>query len=139
MTIVKKRTNELCRRLHYDATWLAGAPVELGTIDMMVDKPFTPVSNLMNVSIDFETEEDTTRSDLEHTSQGAVTLYPKLSGQVPVAGSVLGQADAGFTMEFSRKDAILFVRLKFQKRSALKFVSRTIPTKSEGKYPMTLR
>jgi hypothetical protein len=108
MKTVKKYTNELYRHLHYYATWLPGTPLELGTIGTMKNKEFTKKSHLRNVGIDFEIVEDTTKSDLNHTSQGAVTISPKLSGKIPQVGSALGQGDAGFTVKFSKQNAILF-------------------------------
>ena len=107
-TTVRQYTDELFRQFHYYATWLPGSPVELGTIGTMKDKEFTKASHLRNEGILYETDEDTSTSDFDYSSKGAVTVRPKLSGEVPVAGSVLSQADAGVTVEFSRQNAILF-------------------------------
>jgi hypothetical protein len=108
MKTVKKYTNELYRQFHYFATWLPGTPLELGTIGVLKNNEFTKVSNLKNENIDFEIDEDTTKSDLEHSSKGAVSIITKLAGTAPIAGSVLSDADAGFTVEFSQENAILF-------------------------------
>jgi hypothetical protein len=108
MKTVKKYTDELYKQFHYFATWLPGAPLELGAIGILKNNEFTKVSNLKNEGIEFEIEDDVTKSDLEHATNGAVSITTKLSGTVPAAGSVLANADAGFTVEFSQENAILF-------------------------------
>lgn len=108
MKTVKKYTNELYKQFHYFATWLPGVPLELGAIGIFKNNEFTAVSSLKNEGIEFDIEDDITKSDLEHATNGAVTITTKLSGTLPAAGSVLADVDAGFTVEFSQQNAILF-------------------------------
>ena len=108
MKTVKKYTNELYKQFHYFATWLPGAPLELGDIGILKNNEFTKISNLNNEGIEFKIEEDTTKSDLEHSTNGAVSITTKLAGTVPAIESVLTSADAGFTIKFSQENAILF-------------------------------
>jgi hypothetical protein len=105
---VKQYTNELYRKFNYYATWMPGTPMELGTVGIMDGKEFVKKSHLRNFGIAFETEEDPSKDDLDYTSDSGVTFAPKASGTIPSAGSVLTQADAGFTVDFSREKAILF-------------------------------
>lgn len=87
---------------------MPGAPLELGDIGILKNNEFTKVSGLKNEGIEFEIEDDITKSDLEHATNGAVSITTKLSGSIPAAGSVLADVDAGFTVEFSQQNAILF-------------------------------
>lgn len=105
---VKQYTNELYKKFGYYATWMPGTPMELGTIGIMDGKVFVKRTHLRNLSIAFDTDEDPSRDDLDYTSETGVTFTPKVSGTIPSAGSVLTQADAGFTVEFSREKALLF-------------------------------
>ena len=105
---VKQYTNELYKKFGYYATWMPGTPMELGTVGIMDSKVFVKKSHLRNFGIAFDIEEDPSKDDLDYTSDSGVTFTPKVSGTVPAAGSVLTQADAGFTVEFSREKALLF-------------------------------
>ena len=105
---VKRYTDELYRQFHYYATWLPTSPVELGSIGTFDDREFTRISHLHDQGIEYETYDTPNKGDLDYSSQGAVTVSPKLSGKIPAAGSVLSQVDAGFTVDFSRKNAIMF-------------------------------
>ncbi len=105
---VKRYTEELYRQFHYYATWLPTSPVELGSIGTFDDREFTRISHLHDQGIEYETYDTPNKGGLDYSSQGAVTVSPKLSGKVPAVGSVLSQADAGFTVNFSRKNAIVF-------------------------------
>lgn len=68
---------------------------------------FVAISNLKDLGIAFEVEDDTTESDLKHLSSQAVSITTKLAGTAPVLNSVLSEADAGFSVEFSRENAVL--------------------------------
>lgn len=108
MRTSKKYTRELRQQFGYLATWLPGVPLALGDIGILKRNTFTKISNLSNFDIDFKIEKDPTKSDLEYTSKGAVSITTKASGTVAPQGSVLGEVDAGITVEFSKDKAILF-------------------------------
>jgi hypothetical protein len=108
MSTVGQYTKELYKQFHYYATWLPGTPVELGSIGVMKNKEFTKLSHLRNEGIEFGIDADTTKTDMDYASEKAITVKPKISGNMPVAGSVLSQVDAGFTVEFSRENSVLF-------------------------------
>ena len=105
---VKRYTDELHRQFHYYATWLPTSPVELGSIGTFDNNEFTRTSHLHDRGIEYETYDTPGKSDLDYSSEGGVTISPKFSGKVPAAGSVLSQVDAGFTVNFSKKNAIVF-------------------------------
>ncbi len=108
MKTSKKYTNQLLKQFRYLATWLPGTPLELGDIGILRNNEFTKISNLNNEGIQFEVTEDETESDIEHSTKGAVSLTTKSSGVLAPQGSVLGEVDAGITVEFSQATAILF-------------------------------
>lgn len=108
MKTSRKYTRELKRQFGYLATWLPSTPLALGDIGVLRRNEFTKISNLSDFDIDFEIEADETKSDIEHSSKGAVSITTKASGSVAPQGSVLGQVDAGITVEFSKENAILF-------------------------------
>jgi len=106
--MVKRYISDLYSQFHYYAAWLPTSKVEVGSIGTFTGWEFERLSHLRNEGIDFEIQEDTNLTDLDYSSEGAVTISPKVSGKAPVAGSVLSEADAGFTVDFSRKHAIVF-------------------------------
>lgn len=108
MRTSRKYTRELRNQFGYLATWLPGTPIELGDIGILKRNTFTKISNLSDLNIEFDIEKDTTKSDIEHSSQGAVSIITKASGTVAPQGSTLGDIDAGITVEFSKENAILF-------------------------------
>ena len=108
MRTSRKYTRELKRQFSYLATWLPGTPLDLGDIGILKRNIFTKISNLSDLNIQFDIEKDTTKSDIEHSSKGAVSIATKASGTVAPPGSALGNVDAGITVEFSKENAILF-------------------------------
>ena len=106
--MVKRYISDLYSQFHYYPTWLPTSTIEVGSIGTFSGNEFERLSHLRNEGIDFEVQEDTNQADLDYSSEGAVTISPKVSGKAPVAGSVLSEADAGFTVDFSRKHAIVF-------------------------------
>jgi hypothetical protein len=108
MTTRKKYTRELKKQFGYLPTWLPGTPLELGDIGVIRKNTFTKISNLSDFGINFQIEQDPTKSDIEYSSKGAVSITTKASGTVAPQNSVLGDVDAGIIVEFSKDDAILF-------------------------------
>jgi hypothetical protein len=59
--------------------------------------------------IDFEVNaDDTTPADMSYKTEGAVNVTTKLSGTAALPGSILKDTDAGLTIEFNKKNAIVF-------------------------------
>ncbi len=101
-------TNEMKRKFGYYATWNPGVPLKLGDIGIFKRNVFTRISGLDDFNISFEVRPDTTKTPLEHNSQGSVTITTKLSGTVAPQGSVLTDIDAGIIVEFSKENSTLF-------------------------------
>jgi len=108
MKTSKKYTREIKQQFGYLATWLPSTPIDLGDIGILKNNQFTKISNLSDLGIRFEIKRDETKSDIEHSSKGAVSITTKASGTVAPQGSTLGEVDAGITVEFSKENAILF-------------------------------
>ncbi len=101
-------TDEMNRKFGYMATWLPGIPLKLGDIGVIHDNVFSRVAGLDDFNIQFEIRQDETPEDLEYSSKGSVSVTTKLSGAVTPPGSSLGNLDAGFIVEFSGQNSILF-------------------------------
>ncbi len=108
MKVNKKYTKDLKKQFGYLATWLPGTPISLGDIGVFKRNKFTKISNLSDIGITFEIEKDITKSDIEYSSKGGVSVTTKASGVAASQGSILGEVDAGITVEFSKENAILF-------------------------------
>lgn len=110
MRTSRKYTRELFREFRYFAAWLPGTPFELGDIGIMKGKQFTKIGNLKDekFNIRFEIENDSTPSDINHSSKGAVIVTAKLSGTASPTNSTLTELEAGFNVSFSKENAILF-------------------------------
>lgn len=101
-------TDEMKKKFGYYATWNPGVPLKLGDIGTLNDNVFTRLSNLSDRGIEFEIREDLTKTPLEHSSEGSVSVTTKLSGTVAPQGSVLTNLDAGIIVEFSKENSTLF-------------------------------
>jgi len=108
MRTSKNYSNELYQQFRYLATWLPGTPLALGDIGVLKNNEFTKISNLSNEGIKFDELKDETKSDIDYSSKGAVSITTKASGVLAPQSSVLGEVDAGITVEFSKENAILF-------------------------------
>ena len=111
MKTSEKYTRELKQQFGYLATWLPSTPLELGDIGVLKKNSFTKISNLSDFDIEFEVEPDFSKSNIEHSSSGSVSIVAKLSGTVAPSGSSLVQADAGFIVDFSKENAVFFKAL----------------------------
>ena len=108
MRTSKKYTRELKKQFGYLATWLPSTPLALGDIGILRKNQFIKISNLEDLGISFEVEEDTTKADIEYNSQGSVSITAKASGTIAPKDSMLKQVDTGLTVAFSRKNSIVF-------------------------------
>jgi hypothetical protein len=101
-------TDEMKRKFGYYATWNPGVPLKLGDVGVLNGHVFTRFSNLEDLGLEFEIRADETKTPLEHSSRGSVSVTTKLSGTTAPQGSVLTTADAGIIVEFSKENSILF-------------------------------
>ena len=90
-------TKEMFEKFGYMATWTPGLPLELGDVGSHQRKVFSRATSLKNLGIEFKTREDKTEETQKHSSSGSVSIMFKAAGKAPAVGSVLTQAEAGFT------------------------------------------
>ena len=118
-SLAKTYTKELLHEQKYLANWLPNNPLKLGDIGEFKDNCFIVKGNIKNHQVDFETEDGNADTDFNYSSKGGVSINTKLSGSIAPLGGVLGEADAGIIVEFSREKAIL-LKTKNTKVSRIK-------------------
>jgi hypothetical protein len=93
----------------YRATWAPDVPLKIGMIGK-IDKfgVFNVFSSLVKQGIPAEILSDTSSAEMDYTSHESVSITTKAAGSVPVAGSVLTSADAGFVFEFKSDQGVVF-------------------------------
>ena len=101
-------TKEMFEKFGYMATWTPGLPLELGDVGTIKDRVFSRVTSLKNLGIDFKTREDKTEETQKHSSSGSVSILFKAAGKAPALGSVLTEAEAGFTIDFKKNKSTVY-------------------------------
>ena len=93
----------------YRATWDPGKPLKIGQIGKL-DKfgVFMVFSSLDKEGIPVEISTDASEAEMDYTSNDQVNISIKASGTAPAAGSVLTNADAGFSIEFKSERGVVF-------------------------------
>ena len=105
---MKAYLKELNQRFGYRPTWEPGKPLKLGDVGILEKGVFSQRSSLADLGISFETRAPSAGSDIKYTSSGAVKIEPKLSGKAPLPDTTFSKLDAGFSVSFSKENAILF-------------------------------
>ena len=103
-------TNEMYKKFGYFATWEPNRPLELGDVGILRKNEFTRIFNISRRfdKIKFIELPDETPGDLDYNSEGSVSITLKLAGTIPQIGSVLTEADAGISIEFSSDKSVVF-------------------------------
>jgi hypothetical protein len=104
-------TKEMAKQFGYLAAWTPGVQIALGDVGVLKDNLFTRVSSLKNLGIPFDATSDTSEEDVKYASSGSVSITFKAAGKLPNPGSALSQAEAGVTVAFSRKSAVVYEAL----------------------------
>jgi hypothetical protein len=104
----KVYTKEMAKKFGYLATWAPGVPLKVGDIGILRQNLFRRIGGLEDCKISFEVRADTSPTSLSHVSDGKVTINFKPEGALSLPNSVLKQIQAGFTIEFSNENAIVF-------------------------------
>lgn len=104
----KKYLRVIKRQFGYMATWLPNKPIALGDIGIQKGNYFRRIGNINSRGISFSINEDNNEGEIEHFTEGAVSITTKASGSAKLSGSSLAKADAGITIKFSKENAILF-------------------------------
>ncbi|HWB24807.1 MAG TPA: hypothetical protein VG738_04975 [Chitinophagaceae bacterium] len=95
--------------LGFRATWDPGLPLKIGDVVKLDDNGVVNVfSSLDKMGITAEIRTDETATDLDYSSGSGIDITTKAEGAAPVAGSILSNADAGFTIQFKTDKSIVF-------------------------------
>jgi len=108
MNIARQYTQELRDHTQYSGTWLPTIRVSPGDIGRIEHYQYQALTSLAQQGVPFQVTPGQVQADFEYASAGAVSLGFKLSGQAPLAGSALTQAEAGVHIRFSRENALVF-------------------------------
>lgn len=108
MNIHQFYLKHMAKQTGYRATWEPNRPLFVGAVGKLEDGVFTIFSNLEKEGIIPEIMEDESQGFWDYSSSESVDISIKLAGKAPVAGSVLTEADAGFTLDFKSQDAVVF-------------------------------
>lgn len=101
-------SKEMFNKFGYLATWTPGVQLALGDVGVMKDRLFTRITTLANLQIPFEERPDPSKEAQKHSSSGSVSITFKAAGKAPQAGSVLSEAEAGFSIDFKKSKATVY-------------------------------
>jgi hypothetical protein len=100
--------SEMQKHFDYLANWTPGYPLALGDVGVINHGMFRRITSLEQLGVSFDVREDSTPETQKYASARGVSVTFKGAGRLPVAGSVLTEAEAGFTVDFSSKHATLY-------------------------------
>jgi hypothetical protein len=100
--------SEMSKHFRLIANWTPGDPRRIGDIGILNHGMFERISTLDAMEIGFDIRQDSTFENLKYSSSSGVSMTFKGSGKAPLPGSLLTEAVAGFSIEFSRKHATVF-------------------------------
>lgn len=103
--------SEMYKKFGYIATWTPGVQLKLGDFGIIKDKKFDRIANIGSLGITFQTRPDSSEESQKHTSTGNVSVIFKAAGKAPQVGSVLTEAEAGFTIEFKKSKSTVYEAL----------------------------
>jgi len=97
------------RNTGYRATWNPNVRLKIGMVGK-IDKTgvFNVYSSLEKKGIPAEVMSDNAKVEMDYTSHDSVSITSKLAGSAPVAGSVLSNANAGFSVDFKSDNGVVF-------------------------------
>ena len=100
--------SEMRKQYDYFANWTPGYPLALGDVGVINHGIFRRITSLDRLGISFDVRDDPTPESQKYATAQGVSVAFKAAGRSPAAGSVLTEAEAGFTVEFSSKHATLY-------------------------------
>ncbi len=108
MGAIKSYFKTIREEYGYRAAWLPGERVEAGDVGTLEKGRYQYRSNLKELGITFETDNSAFPLDYHFTTRGGVEIYKKSAAGLPLLKeSQLGEAEAGFTVKFTRANSIL--------------------------------
>jgi hypothetical protein len=93
----------------YRAIWDPGRNMELGYIGKLdATGSFTVYTSLENEGIPMVRKPESSPVDEDYSSTEGIDINAKLSGEIPLAGSILTAGEAGFNINFTKRDGVVF-------------------------------
>ena len=106
-SVYKLYAKDVYEGLGYRPTWLPGSPVELGTVGVIEEGIFRPITDLNRLDIPFDVIVDTDRDAIEFASKNGVSISFKAAGEANEKFKAIAKAEAGVLIEFSREGAVV--------------------------------
>lgn len=92
----------------YRAAWDPTKHLKIGYIGKLQQGVISIYSSLDKEGIPLEVATSISSAAMDYSSQDSVVISAKLSGEIPVPGSALTTADAGFSFGFNSQESIVF-------------------------------
>lgn len=109
MSAYKNYNKEVHSEFGYRATWGPGTPLQLGDVGTIVEGVFRQESTLADFGItDVKTRAGSVMEDYNFDSKSGVSIAMKAAGEAAPANSKLAEAQAGFSIDFSRDFSVVF-------------------------------
>lgn len=97
---------EIHKNLRYRPTWLPGTPVELGSVGVLEEGVFRPLTDLARLGLEFETLTDRVADgSMDYASTSGASITVKAAGETDQRFKAIASAQAGALVEFSREGA----------------------------------
>ena len=106
-SIYKLYAKNVYENLRYRPTWLPGSPVELGTVGLIEEGIFRPITDLNKLDIPFEAKVDADQDTIDFASKNGVTISFKAAGETNGKFEAIPKASAGVLIEFSHEGAVV--------------------------------
>jgi len=109
---MKTYLKHMHNKFNYRATWQPSRPVKIGTYGKIIRGVFSEYGTIKELERKTGISITLTKKDssdvLEYTSEGSVNITTKLEGKASDASDLLNIEEAGFVVEFSEEDSIVF-------------------------------
>jgi len=99
----------LYKKTHgYRPTWLPSTPIQIGDVGILENDVFIKESTLKEYGIFFEIVTSESDATIDFSSERGITLTTKFEGKIDPNAISLGEADAGFIIEFNHENGFIF-------------------------------
>lgn len=106
-SVYKLYARDVYESLRYRPTWLPGSPIDLGTVGVIEEGIFRPITALQKLDIPFDVIVDSDVDAIDFASKNGVSISFKAAGEASKKFEAIAKADAGVLIEFSREGAVV--------------------------------
>jgi hypothetical protein len=97
------------KRSGFRAIWDPGRTMELGYVGKLDGHgSFTVYTTLEDEGIPIKKNPGSSLIDEDYSSEEGIDISAKLAGEAPILGSTLTAAEAGFNIQFTKRDGVVF-------------------------------